>query len=147
MPLSSKDNPKSIKTPTTTSASGQESGGNTYVESDSSEGKAAIQEVLDDGAGAPPGMEKAAKALPEKDDVQKGVKEAMLADTGQEEAQAKADVVAASPDAPDTPSGGALEATKGISDNVERGEEYAREKSARRWGYVTPDLQKDEEKK
>jgi hypothetical protein len=128
MPLGKADDPKNYKPATPAK-----------VES-------AIQDVLDEGAGAPPGQMKAAEALPEKDEVQVGIKEAMLADTGQEEASAKADVVAASPDAPDTPSGGALEATKGISDNVERGEAYAREKSQRRWGYVTSDL-KEEEKK
>ncbi len=133
MPLSKKDAPQNDKP-------------NEYHGPGSAESDDAIQQVLDDGAGAPPGQMKAAEALPEKDDVQKGVKEAMLADTGQEEAEAKADVVAASPDAADTPSGGALEAVKGISDNVERGEAYAREKSMRRWGYVTPDLADKSEK-
>lgn len=116
-------------------------GPDTYLDADDPKTKEAVQEITDAGAGAPEGLQAAAEALPEKDDVQKATKEAMLAETGQDEAQAKSDAVAASPDAPDTPSGGALEATKGISDNVERGEAYAREKSQRRWGYVTPDLQ------
>jgi len=97
---------------------------------------AAIDDVLDEGAGVPAAYEEAAEALPEKDEVQKEVKAAMLAETGQEEAEHKAAVVDASPNAADTPSGFALKETAGISDNVERGEEYARIKSAKRWGYV-----------
>jgi len=108
--------------------------------------KEALEDVLDEGAGAPPAYEEAAEALPEKDEVQKEVKAAMLAETGQEEAQHKANVVDASPDAADTPSGAALKATADIEDNVERGEEYARVKSAKRWGYVHPSLEKDEDK-
>lgn len=125
MPLSKNDNPESKRVAT------------------DAETDAAKEELLDEGAGAPPAQEAAAEALPEKDEVQKGVKEAMLADTGQEEAEAKAKVVEASPDASDTPSGHALLETAHIEDNVERGEAYARAKSAKRWGYVTPDLQKD----
>jgi hypothetical protein len=100
----------------------------------------AVQDALDEGAGAPPEQENAAEALPEKDEVQKEVKAAMLAETGQEEAQHKAKVVELSPNASETPSGAALKATAGIEDNVERGNEYARVKSAMRHGYVTPDL-------
>lgn len=105
--------------------------------------KEALDDALDEGAGAPPAYEEAAEALPEKDEVQKEVKAAMLAETGQEEAQHKANVVDASPNAADTPSGAALKATEGIEDNVERGEEYARVKSAVRWGYVHPSLESD----
>ena len=105
---------------------------------------AAVQDVLDEGAGVPAAYEEAAEDLPEKDEVQKEVKAAMLAETGQEEAQHKANVVDASPNAADTPSGAALKATAGIEDNVERGEEYARVKSAVRWGYVHPSLEKSD---
>ncbi len=122
MPLSKSDNPK------------------TASKADTEE---AVEEVLDEGAGAPAGYQEAAEALPEKDDVQKAHKEALLAETGQEEAQAKAKIVEASPDAPDTPSGYALQKTADIADNTERGEAYAREKSAARWGYVHPSLEKD----
>ncbi len=112
MPLSKSDNPKVDKA------------------------DAAVQDVLDAGAGVPESYVEAAEALPEHDDVEKAVKAAMLAETGQEEAQEKAKVVDASPNSIDTPSGYALKETAGISDNVKRGEEYARIKSAKRWGYV-----------
>lgn len=105
--------------------------------------KAAVQDATDEAAGVPGSYEDAAEALPEKDEVQKEVKAAMLADTGQEEAKHKAKVVDASPNAADTPSGYALKETAGISDNVKRGEEYARVKSSVRWGYVHPSLEKD----
>lgn len=81
-----------------------------------------------------------AEDLPEKDEVQKATKAAMLADTPGQEAKEKVKAVKASPDAEDTPSGHAMAKVAGITDNVERGEAYAREKAARRWGYVTPDL-------
>ncbi len=102
--------------------------------------KDAIEDVLDEGAGVPAAYEEAAEALPEKDEVQKETKAAMLADSAQEEAQHKANVVEASPNASDTPSGYALKEVAGISDPVEQGNEYARLKAAKRWGYVTPDL-------
>lgn len=137
MPLGKADNPKSTKA----AAAAADTTPDTYLDADDPKTKEAVDDLLDEGAGAPDSWDKDVEALPEKDDVQKATKEAMQADTGQEEAQAKADAVAGSPDAPDTPSGGALEATKGIADNVERGEAYAREKAMRRWGYVTPDLQ------
>ena len=116
----------------------------TYYAPDDPKTAEAVNTVIDENAGAPESWDKEVEALPEKDDVQKATKEAMQAESGQEEASAKADAANASPDAPDTPSGGALEATKGISDNAERGEEYAREKAMRRWGYITKDLQKDD---
>jgi hypothetical protein len=104
--------------------------------------KAAVQAVTDAGAGVPAPEQAAAEALPEKDDVQKATKAAMLADTAKEEAQQKVKAVDASPDAAETPSGAALKKVAGIADNVERGNEYARVKAAHRWGYVTPDLEK-----
>src|SRR5687767_12618329 len=119
MPLGKDDNPKADKA-TVTDAKAKE----------------ATQDALDEGAGAPDAQMAEAEALPEKDDVQKGVKAAMLADTGKEEAEAKLKVVEASPDSIDTPSGYALSKVAHIADNVERGEEYTREKTAKRWGYV-----------
>lgn len=101
----------------------------------------AVQEALDAGAGVPDSHEPAAEALPEGDEVEKATKEAMLADSGKEEAQAKVKAVDASPDAADTPSGHALKEVAGIEDNVERGEAYARAKAQKRWGYVPSDLQ------
>ena len=103
----------------------------------------AVEDVLDAGAGAPAGYEEAAEALPAKDEVQKEVKAAMLAETAQEEAQHKAAVVDASPNAAETPSGAALKATAGIADDQERAEEYARVKSSVRWGYIHPSLNND----
>lgn len=126
MPLSKSDNPK-----TGTASDAQTD--------------AALEDVIDAGAGAPVGYEEAAEALPEKDEVQKAHKEALLADTAGEEAQAKVKIVDASPDAPDTPSGAALKATAGIEDDVERGEKYAQVKSAKRWGYVHPSLKTEDE--
>lgn len=104
--------------------------------------KDAVEDLIDAGAGAPPALRDAAEELPEKDPVQKAVKAAMLADDAQTEAKEKAKVVAESPDSPDTPSGFALQKTAGIADDVKRGEEYARIKSAKRWGYV-PATDKD----
>lgn len=103
----------------------------------------AIEATIDAGAGAPAPEREAAEALPEKDDVQKAHKEAQLAEDAQTEAKAKAKLVDLSPDAGDTPSGAALKATAGISDDVKRGEKYAEVKSAKRWGYVHPSLKTD----
>jgi hypothetical protein len=83
----------------------------------------------------PEPLRELARDLPEKDDVQKAVKEGILADSAQAEAKAKAKVVDLSPDAPDTPSGHALKKVAGIADDVKRGEEYARERAAKRHGY------------
>ena len=103
----------------------------------------AVEDVLDAGAGAPAAQREAAEALPEKDDVQKHIKKAMLAEDAQTEAKEKAAVVDLSPNADETPSGFALKKVAGISDDVKRGEEYARQKSAVRWGYVHPSLEED----
>ena len=97
---------------------------------------AATKEILDAGAGAPESMEAAAEALPEGDPVEKAYKQQLTADTVKEEVAAKVKIVEESPRSAETPSGGALLAVKGISDPVAQGEAYAREKSARRWGYV-----------
>lgn len=96
----------------------------------------ATQEITDAGAGAPPSMQEAAENLRESDKVLKAHKRSLLAETAQEEAQAKKTVVEESPDSPDTPSGAAIRKTAGISDNVERGEEYTRLKMAVRTGTV-----------
>lgn len=78
----------------------------------------------------------AAEKLPEKDAVQKAVKEGMTTQEGQTEAKAKVKVVDESPDAAETPSGGALKKVAGIENDHDRGEAYAKEKQARRWGTV-----------
>lgn len=96
----------------------------------------AVEQVIDAGAGAPGVQRDAAEALPEKDEVQKQIKKGMLATDAQTEARAKAKVVDESPNADETPSGIALKAVAGISDDVKRGEEYARIKTAVRSGYV-----------
>lgn len=84
----------------------------------------------------PAEMRRLAEDLPEKDKVQVAHKKAILANTPQEEAKQHAQIVKLSPDSPETPSGGALLATAGIANDVERGEAYAREKAARRHGYA-----------
>ena len=96
----------------------------------------ATNAAIDSAAGAPPAMRDAAKALPEKDDGQKAHKRKLLANDAQTEAKANAEIVKLSPDAAETPSGGAMLKVAGIADDVERGEVYAREKHARRFGYV-----------
>lgn len=101
--------------------------------------KEAINQVIDGAAGAPAGMRDAAEDLPEDDEVEQSHKDALLAEDAQSEAEAKLESAEASPDAVDTPSGYALSKTAGIADDVERGEAYAREKSAKRWGYVPAD--------
>lgn len=75
----------------------------------------------------------AAAKLPEKDAVQKAYKDAMTTQDGQTEAKAKVKVVDESPNAAETPSGGALKKVAGIANDHDRGEAYAREKQARRW--------------
>lgn len=97
----------------------------------------ALEAAIDSGAGAPPAQRDAAEALPEGDAVKDAVKASLLATDAQTEAKEKAKVVAdSSTGAGDTPSGYALTQTAGIADDVERGEEYARIKTAKRWGYV-----------
>src|SRR5688500_16655217 len=103
------------------------------------------QKAADLGNPNPPGIRRQlAEDLPERDEVQKAYKEAMTADSMSAEVEAKVKAVDASPNAADTPSGGALKAVAGVSNDTERGERYAREKAARRWGYVTPDLKKSD---
>jgi hypothetical protein len=87
----------------------------------------------------PEPLRELAEKLPEKDDVQKATKAAMLADTPQEEVKEKVKAVKGSPDAADTPSGGALIKVAGIADTIERGEAYTREKTAIRHGYAYTD--------
>lgn len=93
-------------------------------------------QVADVGVPNPEALRDLAQDLPEDDSVQQAYKDAMLADTAQQEAKAKAKAVDASPNASETPSGGALQAVTGVSNDADRGEKYLREKSARRWGYV-----------
>ena len=94
----------------------------------------------DKSAKLPPSTPEALRALAEeqlseRDDVEKAYKKAMTADSNSAEAKAKVGAVEASRDAPDTPSGGALIAAAGESNDTKRGEKYAAEKTARRWGY------------
>lgn len=130
MPLGKADNPENLKA---TEADGSPK---KVTGPDDAATKDAVEEVIDAAAGAPEAQRDAAEDLPERNDVQKAIKNAMLADDAQTEAKEKAKVVKLSPDSPETPSGAALLATAGISDDVKRGEEYARIKSAVRHGYV-----------
>ena len=77
-----------------------------------------------------------AKKLPEKDNVQKATKAAMLAKTPQAEVKEKVKVVKASPDSEETPSGAALAAVEGISDDEERRKAYRAVKMAMRSGVL-----------
>jgi hypothetical protein len=96
-------------------------------------------QVADVGVPNPESIRELAEDLPERDAVQKAVKEGMLADTAQQEAKAKAKVVDESPDAAETPSGHALKEVTGVGNDTKRGEEYLRHKTAKRWGYVPVD--------
>lgn len=117
MPLGKNDNPEKLQ-------------------SDSDSDKA-VNEMIDSGAGAPESMRPAAEDLPEGDPVKDNIKAAMLANDAQSEAKFKAKVVDdSSTGAEETPSGFALKAVIGIADDVKRGEEYARIKSAKRHGWV-----------
>jgi hypothetical protein len=60
----------------------------------------------------------------------------MLALDMQDAAKEKVKAVKASPDAEETPSGYALTKVAKIAHDVDRGEAYIREKTAKRWGYV-----------
>jgi hypothetical protein len=123
-------------------AAGVDDTPDTYLDADDPKTKETVNTVLDENAGAPPGYEAAVEALPEGDPVKDATKAAMQADSTQEEAEEKKKAVEDSTTgAQDTPSGGALIETASISDSIERGNAYAREKAMRRHGYVTPDLQ------
>jgi hypothetical protein len=112
----------------------------TMAETTETPGKTPPSAKIDDvGVPNPDPLRQLAKDLPANDTVQKAYKDAMLADTAQQEAKAKAVVVDESPNASETPSGGALKAVTGVSNDTERGEKYLREKSARRWGTVPAD--------
>lgn len=84
-------------------------------------------------------MRELAEDLPEKDEVQVAYKDALTADNAKAEAKAKAKAVEASPNADQTPSGAALLATAGISNDTERGEAYNAHKAALRHGYAPPE--------
>jgi hypothetical protein len=137
MPLSKKDNPQTLSVPagSTVTVTGGDAGAASEPPTEQEE-RDATNAAIDAAAGAPDAQRDAAEDLPEKDEVQKQIKKSLTADDAQTEAKAKAKVVDESPNADETPSGGALKAVAGISDDVERGEAYEREKSARRWGYV-----------
>lgn len=128
MPLGKSDNPDKA-----TEADGSPKKVTEIADSDHS----LTNKVIDSGAGAPASMRPAAEDLPEGDPVKDNIKAAMLADDAQTEAKHKAKVVDdSSTGAEETPSGFALKAVIGISDDVKRGEEYARIKSAKRHGWV-----------
>ena len=95
--------------------------------------------LADVGTPTPQSLRTLAEDLPENDPVEKAYKDAMLADSAQAEAKAKAKVVDESPNAADTPSGAALKKVAGISNDTERGEKYTQAKTAKRWGYVPAD--------
>lgn len=134
MPLGKADNPNSLRA---TEADGSPK---KVTGPDDPATKDAVEAVIDAGAGAPEPMRAAAEDLPEGDVVKDATKAAMLATDAQTEAKQKAKAVNdSSTGAQDTPSGFALDAVKGISDDVKRGEEYARIKSAVRHGTVPAD--------
>lgn len=100
------------------------------------EGKTPRNVGKDLGDPNPDSMRAYADDLPEKDAVQKAYKRQLKATSAQDEAKAKVTIVEESPDAGETPSGYALKKVAGETDDTKRGERYAQEKSARRWGYV-----------
>lgn len=106
------------------------------VETSEKDAHAALADL---GPEMPPALRELAKDLPERDEVQRAYKAQMLADDMQDAAKEKVKVVKASPDAIDTPSGYALTKAAGIAHDADRGEAYARHKSAKRWGYVPVD--------
>lgn len=91
--------------------------------------------AADLGPPTPASMMRLAEDLPEKDPVQDAFKRQLTAESAQQEVKEKVKIVNASPDAAETPSGHALIEVAGIANDTKRGEEYARLKSARRWGY------------
>lgn len=105
--------------------------GETKVESD--------VKTADLGTPTPQSLRTLAEKLPDNDEVKKAYKDAMLADTSQQEAKAKVKAVDASPNAAETPSGAALKKSASVSNDTERGERYLREKTAKRWGYTHVD--------
>lgn len=98
----------------------------------------ALEDVIDAGAGAPPPQRGAAEKLPEGNKMDATIKKAYLANDAQSEAKAKKEVVELSRDAEETPSGHALKEVAGISDDVERGQEYERIKRGVRLGAIDP---------
>ena len=106
---------------------------------------AEARKALDATLDAPPTPEplrSLAERLPEKDDVQKATKAAMLASDPGEEVKEKVKAVEASPDAADTPSGAAMIAVQNIASHTERGEVYAQVKAAYRHGVVPVNVEK-----
>lgn len=125
---------ETVVVPTVT-ATVQDESGKVEVKS-GAEAKKLIDKALD-APNTPTSMRTLAEDLPEKDEVQKAVKAAMLADNPHDEVKEKVKVVKASPDAEDTPSGYALTKVAGVTSHTERAEKYARYKSAKRWGTIT----------
>jgi hypothetical protein len=83
-------------------------------------------------------MRRLAQDLPEKDEVQKAYKDALTTEDPHAEARAYLKVAEESPDAMDTPSGQALKASVGESNDTKRGEKYLRAKQQARWGWTPP---------
>lgn len=94
------------------------------------------EKIADLGSPNPATMARLAEDLPEKDKVQKAYKAAMTTDSPQEQVKQKVIIVEESPNASETPSGHALKEVAGIANDTERGEEYTRIKTAKRWGYT-----------
>jgi hypothetical protein len=91
------------------------------------------------GPANPAEVRRLAEALPEKDAVQKAYKDALTTEDPQAEARAYLKVAEESPDAMGTPSGYALKASAGESNDTARGEKYERAKQEKRWGWAPVD--------
>lgn len=124
-----------VEEPVATTTTVSDSGNTTTKTVTGAQARKAIDAALE-GPTEPISMRDLARRHPEKDDVQKAYKRNYLADSPAEARAAKADIVEASPDAAETPSGGALLAVKDAKSPSEAGERYARIKSLLRWGTV-----------
>jgi hypothetical protein len=87
----------------------------------------------------PEPMRVLADDLPENDAVQEAHKEIISQEEPHKADQAKAKLVDESPRSYATPSGYAAQKVAGIANDTERGEEYAKHKSAVRWGSLPDD--------
>lgn len=84
-------------------------------------------------------MRRLAEDLPERDSVQKAYKDALTTEDPHTEARAYLKAAEESPNAMDTPSGHALKASIGESNDTVRGEKYAKAKAEARWGWTPVD--------
>lgn len=96
------------------------------------------RQAADVGVPNPEPLRERAEDLPARDPVEKAHRDVLLAGSAQDEARAKARIVEESRDAPDTPSGYAVTRVTGVPNDAERGVEYLRHKSAKRWGTPSP---------